>query len=278
MRLKFVCLMWFVLLGSMLFGERSAEAYVRTTTKANQQGFPLFWKHFPVPFHISNQNFPANLDKNGILKALQDSFTTWTQPVCTCATFSYKGLTDDTKLGYSQESGVTNRNLVLFQNTNWSHADLAVAVASVIFDRDSGELVAFDIEINTKKFKFTLDGKGGVPGETVIDLANTMTHEAGHTLGIDHSPVATASMFSTAPPGEISKRTLDPDDQKAVCDIYPRPSSGPCFGSGGSNNGGLTDPPQRGCACQQTSPLSIPLFGLAFCLFFGLSLRFRRKS
>ena len=78
-----------------------------------------------------------------------------------------------------------------------------------------------------------------------MDLQNTVTHEAGHFLGLahpceadpgtatangvpvcsGHPEMASVTMFPSASPGEISKRTLAPDDVEGVCAIYPRPAT-----------------------------------------------------
>jgi MYXO-CTERM domain-containing protein len=53
------------------------------------------------------------------------------------------------------------------------------------------------------------------------DLRSIVTHEAGHFIGIGHSDVADATMFSRAERTSVQKRTLAQDDIDAVCDIYP---------------------------------------------------------
>ncbi len=78
-----------------------------------------------------------------------------------------------------------------------------------------------------------------------MDLQNTVTHEAGHFLGLahpceadpgtatangvpvcsGHPEMTSVTMFPSASPGEISKRTLAPDDVEGVCAIYPRPAT-----------------------------------------------------
>ena len=82
-------------------------------------------------------------------------------------------------------------------------------------------------------------------GQSVHDLQNALTHEMGHVIGLDHTcylqppplidnngnptsdcadappDVLATTMFPSANPGDIDKRTLAPDDQQAVCEIYP---------------------------------------------------------
>jgi MYXO-CTERM domain-containing protein len=54
------------------------------------------------------------------------------------------------------------------------------------------------------------------------DLANTMAHEAGHFLGLAHTPDVNATMyFEVVNPLETSKRDLDDDDVAGLCAIYP---------------------------------------------------------
>jgi hypothetical protein len=81
----------------------------------------------------------------------------------------------------------------------------------------------------------------------LFDLQNTLTHEFGHLIGLDHNctdaatrgiPVdhlgqlapacarasaeqRAATMFNQAGSGDIGKRDLAPDDIQAVCDVYP---------------------------------------------------------
>ena len=49
-----------------------------------------------------------------------------------------------------------------------------------------------------------------------IDVQNTITHEAGHTLGLDHSADPSATMAASAPAGETSKRVLQPDEVAGI--------------------------------------------------------------
>src|SRR5262249_37990000 len=144
-----------------------------------------------------------------------------------------------------------------------------------------------DIELNDSvgsdgsKFTFTaLDGPPCTdPNQTGcvrIDVQNTVTHESGHSIGLDHTPDPNATMFATAPEGETSKRTLGADDIQAVCHIYPQGArTGTCVDdpitlteSGSSNGGGC------GCSHAQTGP-GAALGALALLL--QMARRSRRK-
>jgi hypothetical protein len=59
----------------------------------------------------------------------------------------------------------------------------------------------------------------GLPG--YADVQAVATHELGHLIGLDHTPVATATMAAVQPVGSISSRTLSPDDAGAVLEAYP---------------------------------------------------------
>jgi MYXO-CTERM domain-containing protein len=54
----------------------------------------------------------------------------------------------------------------------------------------------------------------------VSDLANVVTHEAGHFLGLGHSEIPGTTMSTTAFLGDTDKRTLEADDRAGVCAVY----------------------------------------------------------
>ncbi len=140
----------------------------------------------------------------------------------------------------------------------WSHdsatgAGGILALTTTSFDKVTGEISDADLELHgwngsTKSpdgFYFTCAPPGAQPcaqefaGSNCIkyDVGNTVTHEAGHMLGLDHvcvaaypSPynscgvgdaLAADTMAPTASPGATNKRTLEADDVEGVCTIYP---------------------------------------------------------
>ena len=144
----------------------------------------------------------------------------------------------------------------------WDHGDGVIATTTTTSNRFTGQINDTDIELNDSvdsagnKFIFTaVDGSPcSNPNQTScvrFDVQNTITHEAGHTMGLDHAMDPNATMYATAPDGETSKRVLGADDIQAICDIYPR---------GRETVTGNLDPitlrpvgaSNGGCGCSQT--------------------------
>jgi MYXO-CTERM domain-containing protein len=109
-----------------------------------------------------------------------------------------------------------------------------------------GAIIDADIELNNVDFAITVEPQPGNPRNAV--LQNTLTHELGHLLGLEHpclsfgdppridgdgnnAPscvlasgdpnITEATMFPTQTSGETKKATLSDDDIAAVCRIYP---------------------------------------------------------
>ncbi len=147
----------------------------------------------------------------------------------------------------------------------WSHdskSNASIAITTVRYRVATGEIVDADMELQgwdgqdtSSGFYFTCTPTGSpcesaqmyAPTASCVayDVANTVTHEAGHMLGLDHvcNPAYAApydacgslsadTMAPSATVGDTNKRTLEADDIDGVCTIYPV-SSGCAAGSGG---------------------------------------------
>jgi MYXO-CTERM domain-containing protein len=145
----------------------------------------------------------------------------------------------------------------------------------VTFDTQTGEILDADMELNgwngalppgDTGWYLTCAGPGapacpspvfGQAGCVEIDVGNTVTHEAGHMLGLDHvcnpsypapydacprvpSPSGPLEpvMAPSAVPGDTDKRVLKPDDVEGACTIYPPASGGGGRGCATGGEGG----------------------------------------
>ena len=153
------------------------------------------------------------------------AFDAWDEVGCTDFDFVYDGIVDDVTAGF--ENNDSDTNAVIWVSSDWpSNLDGALAVTTTSFSPSTGIVVDVDIELNGERFAFTRVGETRCnPASNVQDLRNTLTHEVGHLIGLDHPPESFAfretTMFATAPACETKKRTLEQDDIDGICFIYP---------------------------------------------------------
>jgi MYXO-CTERM domain-containing protein len=120
----------------------------------------------------------------------------------------------------------------------------------------------------------------GQEGCIYVDIGNTVTHEAGHVLGLDHTctyaapyhDVCGSVMDPSASYGDTNKRTLTDDDVSAVCTIYPA-------GRAVDRVTACPNPPPEagGCGCSTASPGALAPFGL-LVLALGIRRRARQRT
>lgn len=276
---RFFCAGW--VLAALLAWPVPATAFVRTDAPGTDTC--LFWNVRELEWSLQ-QDGSRTLGFVGSHGAIVRSFDTWQDVACTDLRFIDRSPTDDTAIGFSR--GDSNTNLLIFRQAPcvpgvdpgcdpedpcldprgcWPYEPTVIALTTATFREKTGEILDADIEFNEADFVFT-DVNGPPCGGSVTmscvstDLQNTATHEIGHFIGLDHSPDPGTTMFGSASTGEIDKRTLSPDDEAGICDIYPR--GGPtsvCSTSSGERAVGASD---GGCSCGQAGGGSIAAFVL----------------
>jgi hypothetical protein len=246
---------------------RPAEAYVRYKTKVGAA--PFYWKGSCVPVLVYLNGFDVVTHSlpNQVVKSVAAAAHAWSPYEVSCdmgtgVKHPYLEIVPSLATGKPPPIGDDARNVIVFRTDNWSpsgdpkataYAYEALAVTKV-FAKLDGHIVGADIEINgVNKTWLNLDPGVTVPFDRgdlveVHDLQNTLTHEFGHLLGLDHTCynpnpqgdprpqddhgdpvpdcigapgiVQQTVMFDSAAPGETSKRFLSADDKRAVCEIY----------------------------------------------------------
>ena len=198
------------------------------------------------------------------------AMNTWNRVQCPHPELELGDLIDGAKPG--EKGGV---NLLLFED-QWQHPEYSkvIALTTLYYDDTTGVAVKVDVEMNDEDFYFTVSDD---PKGTSTDVQNALTHEFGHVLGLDHSTVPTATMYYSADPGDLSKRTLHKDDLTGLCTIYKsfplveagQDAEAEIAEGGTSGSGGCTQAPR---------PRATPLTPLSILFFVAGVVIARRRS
>ncbi|MFH1529668.1 MAG: matrixin family metalloprotease [Pseudomonadota bacterium] len=175
--------------------------------------------HWPDLCHVvyAYLDGSADVDDGSDIEAIRLSLETWNAEECSGFTMVWGGLTNMQWIGYTSYGG--NANIVIFHEEDWPYDQRPVAFTSVTYNPVTGVIFDADIELNAEDYEFTAGGPDMDPGD--IDIQNTITHEAGHIVGLDHSNKVKATMYEYSVFGETVKRTLDKDDVDGLCTLYP---------------------------------------------------------
>jgi hypothetical protein len=103
---------------------------------------------------------------------------------------------------------------------DWQGEPDQLAITVVTYNRSTGEIFDADILVNANASYQLLD-EGAAADVSHYDLGAILTHEAGHSLGLDESDThPEATMWPLVSPGETHQRTLSEDDEQGVITNY----------------------------------------------------------
>jgi hypothetical protein len=233
---------------AMLLAAPGARAFCRTTTcdpsKATDHcqldgdqcvvtGKPLAWRSSCVTIGVQAMGSPRNgLSFDDVAPLVEQAFGAWMQADCGDATPSIDvKLLGPIECGLSEyNSDAGNANIVLFREDEWPYvgAANAIGLTTTRFDTKTGDLWDADIELNGVGANLSIGDP--IRGD---DLLSVLTHEAGHFLGLSHSPDPTATMKAVYdPPRDGTEfRSLAADDIAGICTAYPperKPATNSC--------------------------------------------------
>lgn len=190
---------------------------------------PVRWPRSCVTYRINdegttNSDAPPGLSDE-LVEAITWSFDQWTQVECSAMLLTYGGPTSTSVAQYNDSRNASNVNLVVFRDNQWQAvaSDQTFALTSVTFNPNTGIISDADIEINSEIYPLSVID----PAESDhVDLRNTLVHEIGHFIGLDHVDSRNATMYPNAELGDTDKRSLAQDDIDGICHIYPAPADG----------------------------------------------------
>jgi MYXO-CTERM domain-containing protein len=181
----------------------------------SSKGAKLFWGDSCLTMYL-NERGSEDVPDDSEFDEMKASFEAWGAVSCSSFLIQFAGMTNLEVTGHLKEDPAVN--MIVFREKKWPYSTRPVAFTAVTYNVNTGEIFDADIEMNGEDYAFTTKPEV----ETwKIDVQNTITHELGHVLGIDHSNVVEATMFDHAGPSEVNKRTLEEDDIEAVCTLYP---------------------------------------------------------
>ncbi|RYZ37600.1 MAG: matrixin family metalloprotease [Myxococcaceae bacterium] len=243
-----------------LLGAGAAQAqldYKRTLVPGRP--LCLVWPGRDYVYHLDAKGNTRTPDATEFT-AIEAAFDAWRALSATCSDFRFIRGTDwqrNVDVGYDQDHPFDNYNVVTFRERNcqavapaddvcwqqetcgnvyqcWAHGGGTIGLTTSSFSFKDGRVVDSDIELNAAEtngvptFLFTTVnappcGADG-PATTCVayDVQNTMTHEIGHVIGLDHVFSAGSTMEATASKGETSKRVIDAGSAAGFCSTYPR--------------------------------------------------------
>lgn len=186
---------------------------LNTNQAFSELPFRLASTGFPVEYHPA---FEPTSVAGTALGAINGGFTAWEAAVDNAALFDFAENPDGASPPGRDFTNVVGWRLFVGRGGSF-------LAAAFIWSKDT-EILEVDIFYNLKH-KWAVNGSID-PGSTLcgeqFDVQAISTHEIGHMLGLGHvSETDDATMFGSAPKGELQKQTLTPGDADGASTVVP---------------------------------------------------------
>jgi hypothetical protein len=239
-----------VVIACTILSAQPAVAAIQTASR--KTGRPNFWPYRCVTLNVFVSDPPAFLTPGLVIDAVTKAASVWNPEKSGCGDMILKV---SSNIGQGGPIANDHRNTVQFMK-DWgqdpdpdyqvNHVPEAFALTTVTTLEATGEIIDTDVEINAVNFKWDDLVLNSRPGEIAADLQNTLTHEFGHVLGLDHNcddsgqglvdttgvpaprcsaapaAIREATMWPRVDRSDVLRRDLAADDLAGLCAIYPR--------------------------------------------------------
>ncbi len=237
-----------LLLAATQLALASSDPYVRTKTSTDSGAHCLWWGEASITFA---QNVVGNpVTGASAFAAVTDGFLTWNDQMKRCGNAELVEGPRTMLRRTGLASSGANTNVVLFRYSTctkkvpptagcwaagtcgndfdcWDHPSALLGLTTVSYNTASGRIIDADIEFDAADNVFTTISSPPCDAKlaqscVASDVQNTVTHEIGHFLGLDHTTAEHSTMNATASMGETSKRLIDTGTASFVCEVYPQ--------------------------------------------------------
>ncbi|MDH5672212.1 MAG: matrixin family metalloprotease [Myxococcales bacterium] len=194
----------------------------RSVSQCPEGGSPLSWQRACISYSVVERSKQVP-SLSELRDTVDRSFQTWSQVECEDGPLDLdlrqtEGLSECGSPEHAPRD--KNTNSIIFVE-DWTERGLpaeAFGLTLIFHSPESGQIFDADMQINETMGELSICD-GPCP-EGQFDLQNVVTHEAGHFLGLGHTPVPTAAMHGEAELGEIRKRFLTSDDVAGICETF----------------------------------------------------------
>jgi hypothetical protein len=182
-----------------------------------------------IRYYVASDLF-STTNATAELNAIKASFGQWEAIPGTYLKFEFAGLIDPT-VGVNT---VDNTNVVYWTkvgktvNGGYDNIGYATGLTYLSFF-DDNTLAEADMVLNGTVYNWFTDINDRTNSGQFVE--STVSHEIGHFLGLEHSPVGAATMFWQGDTGVDAQAGLSKDEMAAARALYGRPENSQNWGT-----------------------------------------------